>query len=216
MLSRGQVKRWLFDGLSEPIVTRCIERLAERHYLGVERLHGNGIQVLWLTREGKEFLIGQGTSAADLFSAVGPVAAKDFEHTMAIGDVAAWIARKVPSPTELLPAWAVQRFFGGMAKAVPDLLAVWRDSGAAPTAAMIIEVDLGTEPVRTVLRAKLNALDRFAKEFFGDSEVAMAMFVDSERRRESVRKLSHDLEVNLDVRLLDEIAKSLKPANSRC
>src|SRR5512143_1382158 len=80
MLSRAQVKRWLFAGLSDPIVTRCIDRLASRGYLGVERLHGNGIQVLWLLREGRDLLIDTGTPAADLFVATGPAAAKDFEH----------------------------------------------------------------------------------------------------------------------------------------
>ena len=205
MLSRAQLKRWLFAGLSDPIVTRCIDRLASRGYLGVERLHGNGIQVLWLRREGKEFLVENGTPAADLFVAKGAAAAKDFEHTLAIGDVAAWLATNVPQPDELLPAWAVQRIFGGVSKSFPDLVAIWRDVATANSAAaMLVEVDLGTEPVKSVLGAKLRNLVLLADEAFRGAVVAIVIFVPSERRKESIQSLASDMGISADVRLLGE------------
>src|ERR1044071_7158400 len=113
MLTRPQLKRWFFSGVSEPGVSRFIDRLAGRGLLGVERLHGNGFQVLWLTRRGREFLVHHGVPEVDLFTAMGPVAAKDFEHTVEIGNVAVWLAKRVPPPDELLPAWAFQRLFSG-------------------------------------------------------------------------------------------------------
>src|SRR5262252_5799625 len=81
MLTRPQVKRWFFDGVSEPVVTRFIDRVTTRGLVGVERLHGNWMQVLWLTRKGRDFLVDRGVPTVDLFPATGPAAAKDFQHT---------------------------------------------------------------------------------------------------------------------------------------
>src|SRR5947209_4987487 len=124
MLTRPQVKRWFFENVSEPVVTRFVERGVRDGYLGVERLHGNGMQVLWLTRKGRDMLAACGVPAADLFPATGPAAAKDFQHTMEIGNTALWLMKRTPAPDELLPAWALQRYFGGRLRAIPDLLAV--------------------------------------------------------------------------------------------
>lgn len=52
-------------------------------------------------------LVRDGVPSADLFPASGPAAAKDFDHTVAIGDAAAWLATRAPAPDELLPAWAL-------------------------------------------------------------------------------------------------------------
>jgi len=156
MLTRPQVKRWFFDSVSEPVVTRFIERGSRGGHLGVERLHGNGMQVLWLTRKGRDALVAQGIPAADLFPATGPAAAKDFEHTLEIGNAAVWLMKRSPAPDELLPAWALQRYFSGRLTAIPDLLVLWRN----PAAALAVEVDLGTEPVTTVLLPKLALLLR--------------------------------------------------------
>jgi hypothetical protein len=83
MLTRQQLKGWLFPDVTEAMVTRFFDRSTERGYLGVERLQGNGIQVCWLTKKGREFLVDGGHAAiADLFPASGPVPAKDFEHTV--------------------------------------------------------------------------------------------------------------------------------------
>jgi len=216
MLSRAQVKRWLFVGLSDPIVSRCIDRLSSRGYLGVERLHGNGIQVMWLRREGKEFLIDHHTPAADLFAANGPAAAKDFEHTLAIGDVAAWLATKIMPPDEFLPAWAVQRVFSGVSKSIPDLVAIWRDEASAQSAAvMLVEVDLGTEPIKSVLGPKLQNLCTLAAELFRGAVVAIVAFVPSERRRDSLQKLASEIQVNLEVRLLGDCGGAAG-AKSKC
>nr|MDQ3281310.1 hypothetical protein [Acidobacteriota bacterium] len=54
MLTRPQLKRWFFHDVSEPVVTRFFQRSMSSGYLGVERLGGNGIQVAWLTRKGRD------------------------------------------------------------------------------------------------------------------------------------------------------------------
>lgn len=182
MLTRPQVKRWFFESVSEPVVTRFIERGKREGLLGVERLHGNGMQILWLTRKGRDVLVASCVPAADLFPATGPAAAKDFAHTAEIGNVAVWLVKRTPSPDELLPAWALQRYFGGKLAAVPDLLALWR----TPAAALAVEVDLGTEPLATVLLPKLSVLGRSLGEWTPVELTTILVLVPSERRREAV------------------------------
>jgi hypothetical protein len=201
MLIRPQVKRWFFDSVSEPVVTRFIERGNRDGLLGVERLHGNGMQVLWLTRKGRDMLVAHGVAAADLFPATGPAAAKDFDHTAEIGNVAVWLMKRTPVPDEILPAWALQRYFSGRLRAIPDLLALWR----APAAALAVEVDLGTEPVASVLLPKLALLSRSVGEHLPGESAAILVLVPSERRREAVLN-GVEARVPVAVELLDSIA----------
>jgi hypothetical protein len=182
MLTRPQVKRWFFEDVSEPVVTRFLERSVREGRLGVERLHGNGMQILWLTRRGRDVLVGSGVAAADLFPATGPAAAKDFAHTAEIGNTAVWLMKRTPAPDELLPAWALQRYFGGRLAAIPDLLVLWRK----PEAALAVEVDLGTEPVASVLLPKLSLLGRALRESLPGEATTILVLVPSERRREAV------------------------------
>lgn len=201
MLTRPQVKRWFFEKVSEPVVTRFIERGTRDGYLGVERLHGNGMQVLWLTRKGHDMLLGRGVTAADLFPATGPAAAKDFQHTVEIANTAVWLMKQTPAPDELLPAWALQRYFAGRLRAIPDLLALWRE----PAAALAVEVDLGTEPFATVLLPKLALLSGSMGEQFPSEWATILVLVPSERRREALRNGVGDNSVPIAVELLDSI-----------
>jgi hypothetical protein len=82
------------------------------------------------------------------------VPAKDFEHTVEIVNAALAIRRRRPAPDELLPAWAVQRLFAGKLTVWPDLLCLWKPRDDDPGSALAIEVDLGGEPVKTVLVPK--------------------------------------------------------------
>lgn len=200
MLTRPQVKRWFFECVSEPVVTRFIERASRHGYLGVERLHGNGMQILWLTRKGRDTLVASAVSAVDLFPATGPAAAKDFSHTVEIGNTALWLTKKTPSPDELLPAWALQRYFAGSA-AVPDLLAVWRQ----PAAVLAVEVDLGTEAVATVLLPKLSILSRSLGAWAPVELTTILVLVPSQRRRETVLAGLGELSVTVAVELLADV-----------
>lgn len=188
MLTRPQLKRWFFSEVSEPIVSRFMARMAERGWLGVERLQGNGVQVAWLTRKGEAVLLGAGLSEADLFPATGPAAAKDFTHTVEIGNAAVWLSRRSPKPDDLLPAWHLQRLFGGRLAAIPDLLALWRPGDDTCGAALAVEIDLGTEPVVSVLLPKTEALGRVLTEWLGAGPAATLILVPGVRRRDSVRK----------------------------
>lgn len=187
MLTRQQLKGWLFDGVSETMVTRFFERATERGYLGVERLQGNGIQVCWLTKKGCDFLVDGGhASASDLFPASGRVPAKDFAHTVEIGNAALAMYRRTPPPDELLPAWAIQRLFAGKLPVWPDLLCLWKPRGDDPGSALAIEVDLGGEPVKTVLVPKTLELVGFLRNWTAGAPAAILLLTATRRRRDSL------------------------------
>jgi hypothetical protein len=195
MLTRPQVKHWFFDAVSEPVVTRFLQRAQASGQLGIARLGGNGVQVLWLTRKGRDALVSHGASAADLFPATGPAAAKDFDHTAAIAEAAIWLALRTPSPDELLPAWTLARFFGGSLAAIPDLLALWRSRGdvRSADAALAVEVDLGTEPLRSVLVPKLRALAGVLDSWLPGTAATILVLVPSMRRRDTLRSMLGDV-----------------------
>lgn len=212
MLTRPQVKRWFFAGVSEPVVTRFLKRAESTGYLGVERLGGNGMQLLWLTRKGRDLLVARGTPAADLFPATGPAAPKDFAHTMAIGDTASWLARRDPQPDELLPSWAIQRYFGGKLGVIPDLLALWRQTAAAPGVALAVEVDLGTEPVETVFVPKLRDLGATVQSWLPEAASRVLVLVPTRGRAESLRNSDIDLPVPISIHTFGEtIGEALTP-----
>jgi Replication-relaxation len=192
MLTRDQVTRCFLPGISEPTISRLIARLAERGWLGVERMHQNGIQVLWLTQKGSGLLFDHGEPETDLFPATGPAAAKDFAHTVEIGNAAVWLMGKVPRPDELLPAWHLQRLFGGTLAAIPDLLALWRRGDDSPGAALALEIDLGTEPIASVLVPKLVELERTLGSWMPGDLAAILVLVRTARRAESLRRAISD------------------------
>ncbi len=186
MLTRQQLKAWLFADVSETMVTRFFERSTERGYLGVERLQGNGIQVCWLTKKGLDFLVdGDYASASDLFPANGPIPAKDFAHTVEIVNAAVAMRRRAPD--ESLPAWAVQRLFAGKLAVWPDLLCLWKPTGHDPGSALAIEVDLGGEPVKTVLVPKTLELISFLQSWTAGASAAILLLTATARRRDSLR-----------------------------
>jgi hypothetical protein len=210
MLTRPQVKRWLFPEVTEPVVTRFMNRAEKGGYLGVERLHGNGMQVLWLTRRGRDLLVARGTPGADLFPATGHVAAKDFEHTAMIGEAAVWLATRNPAPDELLPAWTLQRFFAGRMAVIPDLLAAWRGDGHGD-AGLAVEVDLGTEPLATVLLPKLITLARTLRDWLPESLLTILVLVPTARRRDALTGMLPEIGIPCAIEVMDDCFRVLTP-----
>jgi hypothetical protein len=189
MLTRQQLKAWMFHDVSETMVTRFFDRSTERGHLGVERLGGNGMQVCWLTRKGCDFLVDGGYAlTADLFPASAPAPAKDFNHTVEIVNAALAMHRRASAPDELLPAWALQRLFAGTLSVWPDLLCLWRPKRDDPGAALAIEVDLGGEPVKTVLLPKTLELIAFLNSWTAGARAAILLLTATARRRDSIRE----------------------------
>lgn len=187
MLTRQQLKAWCFPLVSETMVTRFFDRATEHGYLGVERLHGNGIQVCWLTKKGRDFLVDGGHAAAtNLFPASAPVPAKDFAHTVEVVNAARAMHGRRPAPDELLPAWMLQRLFAGKLPVWPDLLCLWRPLDD-PGSALAVEVDLGGEPVKTVLVPKTLELIGFLEQWTTGAPAAILLLTATVRRRDSLR-----------------------------
>lgn len=186
-LTRQQLKRWFFADVTEPVVTRVLDRLVVQHWLGSERIQGNGRQIVWLTSRGADLLHERGAARKNLFPTTGPPAAKDFAHSVAIGDAAAWLARRRPPPDEILPAWHLQRLFGNW-RAIPDLLAIWRGGASLAGAALAVEVDLGTEPLKSVFLPKLGELPDALATRLPREQTHILILVPSARRLERVRE----------------------------
>lgn len=201
MLTRPQLKRWFFAEVSDPVVTRTVARLTKKGALGAVRLGGNGVQVVWLTKRGTDLLASHDVATGDLFPANGPAAAKDFGHTVEIANAALWLESLTPAPQEVVPAWHLQRMFKGRLVVVPDLLAIW----TTPAAALAVEIDLGTEPVVTVLVPKLKSLGDSLTTQFADALRSIVIFVPGERRAKSLREAVPDLGMAVAVQLLNDI-----------
>jgi hypothetical protein len=187
MLTRSQLHRWHFPTVSDTVVRRFVNRMTARGYLGTERLNGNGRQVLWLTPKGADVLVDETrVDRADLFPARGPVPPKDFAHTTAIIDAAIAVEQRGLASDMLLPAWALQRAFAGRINSVPDLLCLTRSSGTQAGVVLAVEVDLGNEPIRSMIvpKARRVVLDVLAP--YRRSTVALLLLTRGRRRREAI------------------------------
>jgi hypothetical protein len=183
MLTRTQLQAWHFEAVSETVVRRFIDRMSERRCLGAERINRNGVQVVWLTQAGADLLVDEaGVPRTDLFPARGPVAAKDFGHTTAIVDAALAVRRRGFPFNLMLPAWALQRAQGGHAAVFPDLLCLARATATDPGAALAVEVDLGGEPIGSVLVPKTEKLAAFLAPYCGSALAILLLTVGSRRR----------------------------------
>jgi hypothetical protein len=202
MLTRAQLKAWHFESVSDPVVRRFIDRMVERGYLGQERINRNGVQVVWLTQAGADLLVDHATvSRDDLFPARGPVAAKDFAHTTAIVDAALAVERHCFRSDMMLPAWALQRAQSGRADVFPDLLCLARRSDGDPGAALAVEVDLGGEPIGSVLVPKTEKLATFLALYGGSTLAILLLTVGSRRRaaiEQELRKASISVPISVD------------------
>jgi hypothetical protein len=202
MLTRAQLKAWHFESVSDTVVRRFIDRMVERGYLGQERINHNGVQVVWLTQAGADLLVDQaGVSRADLFPARGPVAAKDFDHTTAIVDAALAVERYGFRSDMRLPAWALQRAQAGRAEVFPDLLCLVRPSATNPGAALAVEVDLGGEPIGSVLVPKTENLAAFLALYSGSKRGILLLTVGSRRRtaiEQALRKANISVPISVE------------------
>lgn len=188
MLTRAQLKAWHFESVSETVVRRFVDRMVERGFLGQERINRNGVQVVWLTQVGADLLVDHAAvSRGDLFPARGPVPAKDFAHTTAIVDVALAVEQRGFRSDMMLPAWALQRAQAGRAEVFPDLLCLVRPSATDPGAALAVEVDLGGEPIASVLIPKTAKLATFLAPY-GASTLAILLLTVGSRRRAAIEQ----------------------------
>jgi hypothetical protein len=172
--------------LSETVAKRSVDRLLAAGYLGAERVSKTGYQVLWCTARGRDHVVEQGASAADLFPARGPAAAKDFRHTERIIDVAITFLERGWREDAMLPAWTLQRSLGARVRAIPDLLVLRRGVESSVPVAISVEVDLGSEAL-TVFVPKLQMLAAWLAGYRAASSCAVLVLTTTPRRRDALR-----------------------------
>jgi hypothetical protein len=216
MLTRAQLKAWHFRELSDTVPRRFIDRMKKPGFLGEERINRNGVQVVWLTQSGADLLVDQaGVSRADLFPARSPVAAKDFEHTTAIVNAALAVAARGFRWDVMLPALALQRAQGGRAEVIPDLLCLARPTDIDPGTALAVEVDLGGEPIGSVLVPKTEKLADFLAPYAG-SRVAILLLTVGSRRRTAIEQALGKARISVPL-AVEEISKfASTPVRSEC
>jgi Replication-relaxation len=175
-----QLEAVVFAGLSPTVASRFVRRAFARGLVAVDRLHGIGMNRLRLTAVGRETLASLGYESGRLFAPRRPVALKDLAHTLAINDLRVVLATQDRPPTELLPAWMLQRQLSG--EVVPDLLAVWRNAKGV-NLLLACEVDRGTENLASVFLPKLRRLAQTLRESAGE-RTAILVLTEGRRRME--------------------------------
>ena len=179
-VAQYQLEAAVFAGLSPTVASRFVRRAAARGLLAVDRLYSIGMNRLRLTEKGREMLVSSGHEAERLFAPRRPVALKDLAHTVAINDLRVVFATQIRPPTELLPAWALQRQLAG--EVIPDLLAAWRGSKGVRLL-LACEIDRGTENLGRVFLPKLRRLAQALRESAGE-RTGILVLTEGRRRME--------------------------------
>lgn len=171
-----------FPGVSETVVSRCVQRLLGLGLIAVERWNRIGLNMLRLRTAGMRLLEERGVATEqDLFVPRSAVATKDLRHHLWIGDVGLAFAT-LPVEFTVLPCWALRRRFAGQRIPVPDLLAVAKDGSRI----LAVEVDLGSERTKW-LAEKLVALATTIDALRGKGSAGIIVFTIGEKRIASLR-----------------------------
>jgi hypothetical protein len=211
-VAQYQLEAAVFAGLSPTVASRFVRRAVVRGLVAVDRLYGVGMNRLRLTAAGRDTLVSRGYQIERLFAPRRPVALKDLAHTLAINDLRVVLAARKHPPTELWPAWALQRWLAG--EAVPDLLAVWRNSKGV-SLLLACEVDRGTENLARVFLPKLRRLAFSLRESAGE-RAAILVLTEGRRRMELLLAAAATFDRLLVERLPEETgAKALAEYRER-
>jgi hypothetical protein len=158
-VAQYQLHEAIFSGLSEVVVSRRVRRWRALGHVAVERWNRIGMNRLRLTRRGKGFLVTNRVKGELLFVPRAPLSPRVIPHTLWINDVRIALARMREGWDEILPAWTLERTIVPRLRAVPDVLALRRETHQRRVLALAVEVDLGTEPLKSVFLPKLTLLE---------------------------------------------------------
>ena len=202
----AQVARALFP--SEDRARRRLRRLFDAGLVNVAVTGSNCPNLVSLTRRGLRFAENQLPDLAGRLRLCGPVQIASLNHRLAVVDARLYCAALGEARKEPLVRWAN----GGGAFAVEIGLADWRvePDGLAEFATVggpvvvAIEVDCGTEPVRSVIADKLERYCGGAENGVLD---ALWFVVMTSSRQETITQalLEHGLEHCSRALLIDEI-----------
>jgi hypothetical protein len=178
-VAQYQLQAAMFASRSPTVASRFVQRSVAKGLLVAERLNGSGINRLRLTPRAVD-LLGDGSAGAEhLFAPRRAVAPKDLAHTLRVNDLRVLLAERTPPPTDVLPAWTLQRECSSAV--VPDLLARWRGRESRTTLLLACEVDLGTERLTTVFCPKLVRLAASLAEVPAQKKAILVLTVGAKR-----------------------------------
>ena len=181
-IARYHLKAWIFPDVSDTMASRFVDRMTERGYVGAKRLNGIGTQLLWLTSAGRDFLVEHGTIAHELFPARAAVSLKDLDHTLAIVSAGFALTQRFPAAGAVLPAWAVQRAFGGKIEAIPDVLLL----SSADQMLLAVEIDIGGEPLNMLAGRLTEMAGGLLAEWSAGARAGIVILTSGERRAANI------------------------------
>jgi hypothetical protein len=186
-IAQYQLHFAVFSNVSAFVVSRFVTRGVRNGWIAVERWNRVGMNLLRLTRNGRDLLISKGGDEKALFAPRRAVATKDLSHTLWINDLRAALRAEVVGYDAILPAWQLQRRLSPPPPAIPDLLAIKKATGAGFVCA--VEIDLGGERLTNVFVPKLRKLADMLSEWSGKEPSALVILTVGKRRAAVLRDI---------------------------
>lgn len=205
-VAQYQLHEATFRGRSEVVVSRFVRRWAGRGFLAVDRWNNIGVNRLRLTALGRDDLVARGfAKESQLFAPRKSVALKDLAHTLWINDLRVLFRQSRPKFDLVLPAWALQRRFSPVPRAIPDLLAVRSPQDGDAGLLVAAEIDLGGERLNGVFFPKLVRLRQLVREWAGDAPAYIVVFTRGAQRAAHLAQFATEGDdVPISVALLPE------------
>lgn len=195
-----QLASAVFPHASEVVVSRRVRRLHGLGLIAIERWNKVGINRIRLTTQGADLLVTRRVAEkSELFLSRAPLSPRAVPHHLWITDCRLVLERLPHAPDRVLSAWALERQFVPRLPAIPDVLALTAPRPDHPGLLLAVEVDLGGEPIRSVLLPKLRLLQKVLSELAGTSPAAACVLTVGARRAEALRKAVADLPVDVVV-----------------
>ncbi|MEO6324228.1 MAG: replication-relaxation family protein [Thermoanaerobaculia bacterium] len=193
-----QVATAVFPHVSEVVVSRRVRRLHGLGLIAIERWNKVGINRIRLTAQGADLLVTRRIARADeLFLSRAPLSPRAVPHHLWVTDCRLVLERLPHPPDRVLSAWALERQFVPRLPAIPDVLAITSPGPDHPGLLLAVEVDLGGEPIRSVLVPKLRLLQSVLAALAGTSPAAVCVLTVGARRAEALRRAVSDLPVDV-------------------
>lgn len=183
-------------------MSRFVRRATTRDLIASTRWRGIGINRLRLTTRGRSYLVQQGVDPKELFVLRNPIAEGHIDHQLWIVDALIVLGRAARKPDLLLPAWALQRRFTPRPAAIPDVLVSFVSPPEQPALLLGVEIDRGSESLKSVLLPKLRQLCDVLLSWAAGAACAIVVFTNNSRRRDALRTSAEALSLPVIVEVL--------------
>lgn len=171
----------VFAGVSEVVVSRCVQRLARLGAIDILRWNKIGINLLKLRAAGRDLLIDLNVPDERIFLARWPTPS-GLSHKLWVTD--ARLALDKIGGFRVQTCWMLRRALAGTSSPVPDLLALRKDSSRL----VAIEIDAANENLKKFILPRLTVLDASLVALAPDAAAAIVILTIGARRAASLRQ----------------------------